>query len=50
MHINGGLPHAGGTECLKLIFAYFQPIRIGYSKSQSKSQKSQSKQINPGHH
>ena len=45
----GGFPHAGGTECLKIILAFFQPIRIEYSKISGKLQKSQSKQINAGH-
>ena len=45
----GGVPHAGGPKCLKLILAYIQSIRIEYSKSQIKSQKSESKKSNPGH-
>ena len=34
---------------LEINLAYFQPIRVEYSKSQSKSQKSQCKKINPSH-
>ena len=35
-------------SCLKFILAYFQPIRIEYSKISAKSQKSRSKQTKLG--
>ena len=49
MDSDGDVPHAGGTEGVKFISAYFQPIRIEYSKFSEKSLKSQSKQIKPRH-
>ena len=48
-HMKRWSPSCSKDRMLEIFLAYFQPIRIEYSKSQSKSQKSQSKEINPGH-
>ena len=49
IYLLAGVPHAGGTKCLKCFLVYFQPIRIEYSKTSGKSQKSHSKHTKPGH-